>query len=539
MTVEITMEPTATLEVTFEGSPTIEVGVPPLGDALDALAAVSAEATTRAAGDANLQGQIDALSAAGGVLTVEGVAPDGTGNVDLNLGTAATHAATDFDSAGAAAAAQTAAEAYTDTAIAGLGSGDVATVDGIAPDGTGNVDLGLATVARSGDYADLIGTPTLGTAAAASTGDFDAAGSAAAAQAAAISASQPVDGDLSAIAALTTTDYGRAFLTLANQGSLMALLGSASDTAQGIVELATNTEALTGTDTVRAVTPAGVKAVIDALINSAPGTLDTLGEIAAQLASDESAVSALTTTVAGKLAKASNLSDLLDVSVARTNLGLGDIATHSVSEFQPADGDLTAIAALTTTAFGRSLLTSADAAALRTAAALGNSATRDVGTTAGTVAAGDDSRITGAAQKASNLSDLASASTARTNLGLGTAAVLNVPASGNAASGEVVKGSDGRLTDSRTPTAHAAAHGSAGSDPITIAESQVTGLTTDLAAKAPLASPAFTGNPTAPTPTAGDNDTSIATTAFVTAAVAAGGGGGGGSTLDPFFLMGA
>jgi hypothetical protein len=37
----------------------------------------------------------------------------------------------------------------------------------------------------------------------------------------------------------------------------------------------------------------------------------------------------------------------------------------------------------------------------------------------------------------------------------------------------------------------------------------------DLSAYAPLASPVFTGNPTAPTPTAGDNDTSIATTAFV------------------------
>jgi hypothetical protein len=36
--------------------------------------------------------------------------------------------------------------------------------------------------------------------------------------------------------------------------------------------------------------------------------------------------------------------------------------------------------------------------------------------------------------------------------------------------------------------------------------------------RAPLASPAFTGNPTAPTPSVGDNDTSIATTAFVTAA---------------------
>ena len=35
-----------------------------------------------------------------------------------------------------------------------------------------------------------------------------------------------------------------------------------------------------------------------------------------------------------------------------------------------------------------------------------------------------------------------------------------------------------------------------------------------------IADPVFTGNPTAPTPTAGDNDTSIATTAFVTTAVA-------------------
>src|SRR4029077_21032044 len=42
--------------------------------------------------------------------------------------------------------------------------------------------------------------------------------------------------------------------------------------------------------------------------------------------------------------------------------------------------------------------------------------------------------------------------------------------------------------------------------------------------KAPLASPTFTGDPKAPTPTAGDNDTSIATTAFVAAAVTAAGG---------------
>jgi hypothetical protein len=37
--------------------------------------------------------------------------------------------------------------------------------------------------------------------------------------------------------------------------------------------------------------------------------------------------------------------------------------------------------------------------------------------------------------------------------------------------------------------------------------------------RAALASPAFSGNPTAPTPTAGDADTSIATTAFVGTAI--------------------
>jgi hypothetical protein len=39
--------------------------------------------------------------------------------------------------------------------------------------------------------------------------------------------------------------------------------------------------------------------------------------------------------------------------------------------------------------------------------------------------------------------------------------------------------------------------------------------------RAPLADPVFTGNPRGPTPTAGDNDTSLATTAFVTTAIGA------------------
>lgn len=43
----------------------------------------------------------------------------------------------------------------------------------------------------------------------------------------------------------------------------------------------------------------------------------------------------------------------------------------------------------------------------------------------------------------------------------------------------------------------------------------IAALTIVVAAKAPLASPALTGNPTAPTQTAGNNSTRLATTAFV------------------------
>ena len=51
---------------------------------------------------------------------------------------------------------------------------------------------------------------------------------------------------------------------------------------------------------------------------------------------------------------------------------------------------------------------------------------------------------------------------------------------------------------------------------------QGTALAADLAAKANIASPAFTGTPTAPTQTSGDNSTKLATTAYVDAQVAVG-----------------
>ncbi|EDD7982977.1 hypothetical protein BXK42_12135 [Salmonella enterica subsp. enterica serovar Kottbus] len=72
---------------------------------------------------------------------------------------------------------------------------------------------------------------------------------------------------------------------------------------------------------------------------------------------------------------------------------------------------------------------------------LGNSATLNVGTTQGTVAAGDDSRITGAMQKDQNLADVPDKALARQSLQLGNSATRNVGATPDT----VAAGDDSRI----------------------------------------------------------------------------------------------
>lgn len=161
------------------------------------------------------------------------------------------------------------------------------------------------------------------------------------------------------LASLQTTDKA-SIIAAINEARTTGGSGSpptATETVAGVIEIATLAEVTAGTDSTRAVTAQGVKQAADAVKASilgagVPAALDTLDEIAAALADDANYAASVTTALSNK---------------------------------QPLDADLTAIAALVSaankfpyatgagtwsladiTVAGRAILDDADVAAQRT-----------------------------------------------------------------------------------------------------------------------------------------------------------------------------
>lgn len=101
----------------------------------------------------------------------------------------------------------------------------------------------------------------------------------------------------------------------------------ASETVKGIVELATNGEAATGTDTTRAVTPAGVDAALDARVVPASATVAGISE----LASD---AEALAFSATDRVITPGNLGAITNVNNGLAKLdGSGKVASAQLPSF--------------------------------------------------------------------------------------------------------------------------------------------------------------------------------------------------------------
>jgi len=206
---------------------------------------------------------------------------------------------------------------------------------------------------------------------------------------------------------------------------------------------------------------------------------------------------------------------------------LSATATATSLTIESSDGDNASLPAATTSAWGA--MTDEQAAAViantsKTGITSGQASAITANTAKTGISSGQASAITANTAKTGITSGQASAITANTaKTGISAANISAIEAN-TAKATDVNHNVTTNLSCASSTTSRVIASSDGTDATIPVATTSVSGVmsaaqVTTLNGKAPKASPTFTGNPSAPTQTAGNNTTRLATTAFVSTAV--------------------
>ena len=313
---------------------------------------------------------------------------------------------------------------------------------------------------------------------------------------------------------------------------------------QGILKYDFNTTALVNADAAtRTYADTAIATAVAALVDSAPGTLDTLNELAAAINDDANAYTTLTTAIAAVQTDVNTNESDADAAIAANEVHIDNAATLSgVAK------DSTHLATFTGSTISDNVTIKAALQALETKVEAvqtdvdGNESDADTAIAANETHIDNAVTLTGVTKDSTNLgtfsgSTISANGTIKAGIQeLETAVETKLNSSGAKAALDVdhlitLSGVSAAADDLGTFTGGTISDSGTVKAALQELETKVEAVQTDvdgnesdadtaIALRATINSPTFTGTPAAPTASAGTNTTQLATTAFVTTAVA-------------------